>query len=68
MGWSRSQALAHCRAPAGGRFSAVAGDRAIVVTIDRDDPSNPHGVTVAVNADGVPWLRGAMPQSGVMIK
>ncbi len=49
-------------------FSAVAGDRAVVVIVDRDDPSNPDGVTVAVNADGVPWLRGAMPQSGVVIK
>jgi N-acyl-D-amino-acid deacylase len=49
-------------------FSAIAGERAILVIVDRDDPSNKDGVTLAVNADGYPWLRGTLPASAVVIK
>lgn len=42
--------------------------RAIAVIIDTRDPANAGGVTVAVNVDGRPYLRGSLPRSAVSIR
>jgi N-acyl-D-amino-acid deacylase len=47
--------------------SAFSGDRAINLIVDLRDPRNAGASTVAVDADGHPWLRGSMPASAVSI-
>jgi N-acyl-D-aspartate/D-glutamate deacylase len=41
--------------------------RAIAVTIDLHDPSNPGNVTLAINAGGAPLVRGSLPPAAVRI-
>ena len=41
--------------------------RAIVATIDLHDPANAGNATLAINAAGVPLLRGSVPPAGVTV-
>jgi hypothetical protein len=41
--------------------------RAIAVTVDLHDPSNPGSATLAINADGAPLVRGSLPPASVTI-
>jgi hypothetical protein len=41
--------------------------RAIAVTVDLHDPSNNGNATLAINAGGVPLLRGSLPAAAVTI-
>ena len=41
--------------------------RAIAVTLDLHDPTNAGNATVAINADGLPLLRGSLPPAAVAI-
>ena len=48
-------------------FTTTAGDHAIAVTADLHDPRNRGSVTLAIDLDGRPWLRGTLPLSAVNI-
>ena len=48
-------------------FTTVTAGRALAVIVDTHDPANQGSATVAVNVDGAPVVRGALPTSAVTI-
>ena len=48
-------------------FTTVTAGRALAVTVDTNDPTNQGSVTLAVNVEGAPAVRGTLPRSAVTI-
>src|SRR5688572_8846159 len=46
-------------------FTTVTAGRALAVTVDTNDPTSQGSVTVAVNVDGLPAVRGTLPPAAV---
>jgi hypothetical protein len=46
---------------------ATRGSQAIAITVDLHDPRNRGSVTLAIDLDGRPWLRGTLPLAAVHI-
>src|SRR5688572_5727529 len=46
-------------------FTTVAAGRALEVIVDTHDPANQGSVTLAVNVDGLPAVRGTLPPAAV---
>ena len=46
-------------------FTTVAAGRALEVIVDTHDPANHGSVTLAVNVDGLPAVRGTLPPGAV---
>lgn len=42
--------------------------RALMVIVDEHDPTNQGGVTIAIDANGAPWLRGSLPRSAIALQ
>jgi N-acyl-D-amino-acid deacylase len=49
-------------------FSATAGVKAVTMIVDLRDPRNPGSATIAVDVDGVPWMRGTLPSTSIVIR